>query len=243
MNIVIPAVGLGQRFIDSGFILPKPLIEVKEKTIIEHAIESFSIDGNYIFIIRKSNFSDFLKETINKIKPKSKIIEIDYLTEGSVSSILLAKDFINTEEELITTNCDQRTDWDYTSFLNTCRKDNIDGCVAVYPYKNIILNEKSPYSFIKVDSKNIALQFEEKYAISNLALCGIHYWRKGKDFVESAEQMIKNNDRINNEFYVSKTYNYLIKKNKKITYHMLKEREFFCLGTPQDVENFKNENL
>ena len=41
MNIVIPMVGLGKRFSDAGFKKPKPLIDVKGKSIIEHSVESF----------------------------------------------------------------------------------------------------------------------------------------------------------------------------------------------------------
>ncbi len=243
MNIVFPMVGLGKRFFDAGYSTPKPLITVKNKTLIEHAVESFKIEGNYIFIIRKSTFSESLKETLRKIKPQCNILETEFLTEGSVNSILLSKELINNDEELITTNCDQRTDWNYEKFLENCRKPEIDGCVATYPYNNIIINQKSPYSFIEVDNNNIAIRLEEKNAISNLALCGIHYWRRGKDFITSSEKMIKNNDKINNEFYVSKTYNYLINEGKKITYHPLKKEEFTCLGTPQDLEVFKYENI
>ena len=50
INIVIPMLGLGQRFKDNTDV-PKPLIEVDGKTLIEHSIESLNIKGKYIFII------------------------------------------------------------------------------------------------------------------------------------------------------------------------------------------------
>ena len=43
MNIVIPMVGLGKRFSDAGFTLPKPLIQVIGKAIVQHSVESFGI--------------------------------------------------------------------------------------------------------------------------------------------------------------------------------------------------------
>jgi NDP-sugar pyrophosphorylase family protein len=233
-------VGLGKRFFDAGYLDPKPLIKIEEKTIVQHAIDSLGIEGQYIFVIRKSNFSDKLKDVLYNTKPDSIIIEIDYLTDGTVSSILLAKEFIDNDTELITTNCDQRTIWDSNLFLNSCRRKNLDGCVATYPYDNIIVGEKSPYSFIKTDENNLGLLLDEKTAISNLALCGIHYWRKGSYFVNSAVELLKNNDRVNNEFYVSKTYNYLIKKGMNIGYHSLNKGEFYSLGTPEDIKIYEN---
>lgn len=239
MNIVIPMVGLGKRFSDAGFALPKPLINVKGKTIIEHAVQSFGIDGNYIFILRKTDFSEKLKDILKSIKPNCRVVEIDYITDGSVSSILLAKEFIDNDEELVTTNCDQRTEWNHNNFIQFCRNSNSDGVVVTYPYKEIKIGEKSPYSFIQIDSNGNAEKLEEKTAISELALCGIHYWKHGKDFVYSANEMIKNNDRVNNEFYVAKTYNYLIKNGLRIKHYPLNYGQFFSLGTPDDFYQYE----
>jgi len=244
MNIVIPMVGLGKRFADVGFTLPKPLIQVRNKAIVQHSIESLGIEGNYIFIIRTSEHSEELKFLLKSLKPECTIIETNEITDGSVSSILLAKEYINNDEELITTNCDQRTDWDHNDFISFCRNSNSDGVVVTYPYDAICLNQKSPYSFILTNFEGAAIRLEEKFAISELALCGIHYWSKGKDYVESAQEMIKNNDRTNNEFYVAKTYNYMIKEGKVIKNYPLKKGEFFSLGTPEDVKRYngiKNE--
>ena len=52
-NILIPAAGLGSRFQKRGFKLQKPLIKLQNKTLIEHAISSLNIEGNYITVIRK----------------------------------------------------------------------------------------------------------------------------------------------------------------------------------------------
>jgi dTDP-glucose pyrophosphorylase len=238
MNIVIPMVGLGKRFQDAGFMKQKPLIEVSGKKIVEHAIESFDIDANYIFIVRKSKDIEELKKTLLNLKPYCTIIETEELTDGSVSSILLAKDFINNDDELISTNCDQRTDWDSSLFLNFCRESGADGVVVTYPRNDIVVGQTSPYSFIKVDDSGNAIKLEEKNAISNHSLCGIHYWKKGRDFVVSAESMISHNDRVNNEFYVSKTYNYLINSNKKVKYFEISRGQFHSLGTPSDLEDY-----
>ena len=56
------------------------------------------------------------------------------------------------------------------------------------------MGEKSPYSFIKLNEKLEGILLEEKLAISDKALCGIHYWKKGRDFVYSAKNLIKSNE-------------------------------------------------
>ena len=52
MNIIIPLGGRGERFSKNGYIKPKPLIQIFEKTIIEHVVDSLvCAQDDKIFII------------------------------------------------------------------------------------------------------------------------------------------------------------------------------------------------
>ena len=42
MQLIIPMSGLGERFLRSGYKIPKPLIKVEGKHIIEHVVKIFS---------------------------------------------------------------------------------------------------------------------------------------------------------------------------------------------------------
>jgi len=69
-----------------------------------------------------------------------------------------------------------------------------------------------------------------------LATVGIYYWRKGCDYVKYAEQTIRNNIRVNNEFYVCPVFNEAIADGKRIrTFNIEK---MWGLGTPEDLEHF-----
>ena len=61
-------------------------------------------------------------------------------------------------------------------------------------------------------------------------------WKRGSDFVEYAEQMILDNCRCNNEFYVCPVYQYLIGKCGKV--RTLSCNKLWGLGVPEDLENF-----
>ena len=64
----------------------------------------------------------------------------------------------------------------------------------------------------------------------------MYYWKHGSDYVKFAENMIKKNIRVNNEFYVCPVFNEAIKKNKIIKISEIEE--MWGLGTPQDLQNF-----
>jgi NDP-sugar pyrophosphorylase family protein len=55
MNILIPMAGLGSRFADKGYSLPKPLIKFLGKPMIQHVVESLSLEGHYIFLVQKAH--------------------------------------------------------------------------------------------------------------------------------------------------------------------------------------------
>ena len=84
--------------------------------------------------------------------------------------------------------------------------------------------------------KVMLLEVAEKKIISEDATVGLYYWKKGKDFVESAERMIKKNIRVNNEFYVCPVYNEAILNNKRIVISKVEEMQ--GLGTPEDLDDF-----
>lgn len=228
--------GEGSRFKVKGYDKPKPLIQICGKSMIQKAVESLDIQGKYIFVVRQydnEKINHELQSTLKKIKPDCKILVIKELTRGSAETCLLASDLIDNEEPLIITNCDQIMTWDSSKFCSkfNCKKD---GIVVTYD-----ANTKKN-SYVKLDENGNAIQFAEKKVISKNSLNGIHYWKKGSDFVRSARKMIDNNLTVNNEFYIAPSYNELIKEGKQIIIHRVEKNEHWPVGTPEDLEKYEN---
>lgn len=235
MNIVIPMAGRGQRFTEKGIETPKPLIEINGKMMIEYAIESLDIKANFIFITFRysdENLNQRLNTTLEKYS--GKVIQIDYVTEGPAASALLARDYIDNDEPLIITNCDQIMNWESKSFLDYCENSDMDGVVVTYH------SDTEKNSYIKLDQDGIGLELAEKEVISNDSLNGIHYWKRGSLFVKSAKSMISKNIRANNEFYISLSYNELIKDGCKIGAYKIPSDFHNAVGTPEDLKKYIN---
>lgn len=240
MNILFPIAGRGQRFKDYQQNTPKPLVKFEGKTLLEHSISTLNLDGQYIFVTRRyetSFLNNTIEEIIYSLVPNSKIIVIDSVTEGMASTCLCAEKFINTDDELIVTNVDQYLCWDSTDFLKFVRKESVDACVSTYDHADIQLNKPSKYAFVKLNEHGYAEKFREKFAISEHAMNGIYYWKHGSDFVRSAKQMISDDVRINGEYYLSPSYNYLIQEGKCIRTYKMNETEFYSLGSPEEISN------
>ena len=237
INIVIPMAGLGSRFKDAGFELPKPLISVNDKTLIQHSVDSLGIDGNYIFITRKyENELDNidLSRILSELVPGSTEIKIDKITSGASETCMYAADYIDNDAPLIITNCDQIINWDSKEFIEKINYLNADGAVVIYHSTD----PKNSFAEIK---DGFIVKMVEKNAINDNALVGIHYWKHGKDFIESAKNLMSNfKDKGISEPYVSETYNYLINKGKSVIPFFVGPNDYICLGTPEEVTKYLN---
>ena len=94
------------------------------------------------------------------------------------------------------------------------------------------------WSYAKCDESGYVEEVAEKKVISNDATAGYYYWSKGSDYVKYARQMIEENSRTNNEFYVAPVYNWAIKDGKKIAIYMVDK--IYELGTPEYLESYLN---
>jgi HAD superfamily hydrolase (TIGR01509 family) len=234
MNILIPMAGAGSRFEKAGYTFPKPLIEVNGKPMIQLVVENINIEANYIFIVRKEHFEKYnLKYMLDMIAPNCKIIPVDHLTEGAACTTLLAKEYIDNDEQLLIANSDQWIDWDSSDFMYSVQGNHIDGGVLTFE------NTHPKWSYTKIDENGFIIDIQEKKVISNKATVGIYHWKKGSDYVKYAEQMINKNVRVNDEFYVAPVYNEAINDDKKFKFYDVKK--MMGLGTPEDLNIFLNE--
>ena len=58
MQIIIPMSGFGERFRAAGYVVPKFLIEVDGKPIIQHVIEMFPGEKKVFFICNENHLME-----------------------------------------------------------------------------------------------------------------------------------------------------------------------------------------
>jgi dTDP-glucose pyrophosphorylase len=192
-----------------------------------------NIQANFIYIVQKSHRQKYNLDTLlNLITPNCKIVEVDGLTEGAACTVLLAKDLINDDNQLITMNSDQYIDWDSTEFMYQMNEKGYDGSIMCFEATH------PKWSFAKTNEVGMITEVAEKNPISNQATAGIYYWKRGSDFVKYAEQMIEKNIRVSNEFYVCPVYNEAIADNKKIYNYQILSKNMWGIGTPEDLKYY-----
>lgn len=231
LNVLIPMAGAGSRFEQAGYTFPKPLIEVRNKPMIQVVVDNLNIKANYIYIVQKKHREKYNLDTLlNLLTPECKIVEVDDLTEGAACTALLAKEFIDNDAPLFFANSDQFVEWDSNEFMYKMNETDADGGIVTFEATH------PKWSFAKINDKGLVTEVAEKNPISNIATVGYYYWKHGSDFVKYAEQMIDKNIRVNNEFYVCPVFNEAVGDNKQIrTFNV---EGMWGLGTPEDLKYY-----
>ena len=241
INIVLPIAGRGSRFANAGYNLPKPLIKVHGKPMIEVVVNNIKpkVNHRFIFLALQDHLDNLsMRDTLNRIAPGCEIVPVTKVTEGAACTVLLAKNLINNSDQLMIANSDQWVDIDINEYLSVL-KDDCDGLIMT------MWADDPKWSFVGLDENGYVNNVVEKKVISNEATVGIYNFKKGSDFVKSAEQMIKKNLRVNNEFYVAPAYNEMIVNKAKIKIYNVGEENngMHGLGIPSDLNLFLNSDV
>lgn len=237
LNIILPMAGRGSRFAQAGYTLPKPLIPVHGVPMIKVVVDNLTpkCEHRFIFICQQEHLDKYSLEPKLKSYAKNvEVIGINGITQGQVCTALLAKKFFDNDEPLMSANTDQYIDIDINEYLDKMESEKLDGLIMT-------MKSRDPkWSFARTNEQGLVVETAEKKPISDNATVGIFNFAHGRDLVRSAEQMIADNLRVNNEFYTCPCYNYLIKEGKRIGIYPIGEEYngMYGLGIPKDLEFF-----
>ena len=202
LNIVIPMAGAGSRFAVAGYKLPKPLIPINGIPMIKVVINNLrpQLEHRFIFICQQAHIETYgLIDKLSDWSPGCEVIGLNGLTDGAACTVLEAKKYIDNDASLMIANSDQYIDIDINDYLEYMDTKNLDGLIMT------MKADDPKWSFVGLDQDSLVTRVVEKEVISDEATVGIYNFKKGRDYVSAAEDMIRKDLRVNNEFYVAPT--------------------------------------
>jgi NDP-sugar pyrophosphorylase family protein len=233
--------GIGKRFIEVGYKVPKPLIRVDKKTIIEHVCNLFPDEDKFTFICNSRHLADTnIKQVLQSVKPNANIVEIPNHKKGPVYAVSLVNEVIEDDEEVIVNYCDFGTYWDYKNFLKHTRDRDADGAIVAYKGFHPHMLGNTNYAFMQ-DKKQWMLKIQEKEPFTNnrmqeYASNGTYYFKRGSYVKKFFQKLIDNNINLRGEYYVSLVYNLLVSNGLKVSIYEI--QHMLQWGTPQDLEEY-----
>lgn len=223
MNIIVPMAGMGKRMRPHTLTVPKPLIPVAGKPIVQHLVEDIAnmcdekID-EVAFVI-----GDFGKEVENNLLKIAENIgakgRIFYQTEalGTAHAVHCAKECL--KGNIIVAFAD-------TIFRADFKLDaSKDGVIWVNKVEN-----PQQFGVVKIDANNHISEFIEKPKefISDLAIIGIYYFKDGDNLRKEIEYLLDNDIKDKGEYQLTNALENM--KNKGMSFEPGKVDEWLDCG-------------
>ena len=166
--VVIMAGGKGTRLEPFTKVLPKPLVPIHDKPVIEHIIERFVKVGVNEFILTINHKARILKAFFEELRPD---YSIDFVEEqdprGTAGSLKLLEGRFS--EPFVVTNCDIIIKADYLDLYAFHQKNSYD-ITLVASMKNYII----PYGTCELNGEGHLKKINEKPEFDFLANTGLY---------------------------------------------------------------------
>jgi len=167
-SVVIMAGGFGKRLDPFTRVLPKPLIPIGEKTIVEIIIDNFREYKINTFYLSVNYKSKIIKSYFEELNPKYKVI---YINEdkplGTAGSLKFIDGKIKNTFFLI--NCDTVIEEDYASIFEFHKKNHFD-ITVVSSMKNYVVS----YGICILNKDGSLKKIKEKPEYNILANTGMY---------------------------------------------------------------------
>jgi len=230
--------GEGSRFLKEGYNIPKPLIQFKDKSLFQRAINStnkITGDKKYSFIVRQDHIENYqIDKELKLFYPKAQVFSVKETTRGAVETCMKALCAIDNEDAILILDCDlefksREFDQSISNILNK-PINKVNGGMLVSFYADLPI-----YSYAEIDeTTRIVKRTAEKKVISNHALCGAYFFSKAESFLFATHQLLNDKDFNKPEFYVSLLFNTLIKRGE--TVKLAQTDTYFSYGTPEELK-------
>ncbi len=240
IDIVITMGGLGKRFREAGYTVPKYMIEAKGKTLFEWSL--ISLEGyknevdKFVFIAMKDETVDvegFILKQCEALGIRNyKVILLDYLTDGQATTAMLASKYWDKDHALLIYNIDTYVE---AGEMNSSQLKG-DGFIPCFKA------EGDHWSFVRLDESGKVVEIKEKKRISANCTLGAYYFKTCKLYEDLYKEYYNGSvELVNGEKYVAPLYDYLLKKNGEIYICDVDPKRVHVLGTPKELEAFLNE--
>ena len=235
--------GEGKRFKDAGYKVPKPLIDINGEPMFVRSAKCMPEADLWIFLVKEELLENTLIEKkINQNFKNNKIIPIKEKTDGQASTCFLAKKYLEKNDQIFISSCDNYFEINKESFFN--KSNNCDVLVLTTNANKTHLKNTKLFGWIK---KNNYGSFDiscKKQVSSNpevdRVIVGSFFFKNLNFFEKSIQALFDKKKKINNEYYLDMAMIEAI--NLGFIVDEIIVKNYISWGSYEELEKFKDKN-
>lgn len=237
INILILAAGASSSEGDAKDWYPVCISEMDGIPLIERQIQLCNTIRPYKLIValKDQEIQKFHLDNIVKLlEPNSVVVPVASETRGAACTALLSCEYIDNEDELLILNGNELLNENYHDAIQHFKKSNCNAGVVTFS------SIHPRYSYVRLNDAGFVTESVEKNPISKHAVVGFYWFKKGKDFVQSAKEMIRKEASVNGVFYISPSLNEMVLDGLKIGAFPIGLDKYFPVKTEKQLLKFES---
>ena len=247
MIVLLPMGGFGTRFRDAGYTKSKPCIPTFDRhtgveipmilAAMKDIPDIFESDTKIICVNRDTHAEDGTEDAIRSLFPQTIFIH-DHVLLDQAFACLLAREFLQSNEELIIAACDNGLEFEYDKF--TQKKSDADVLMFSHSGDENIARDPFAHSWAELaDDGNLINRVSIKQTVSadymkDHATTGMFWYRRASDFLSGLESMLSSGKSITERHVVDGVLQQSIDEGLRVSFFDVK---YLCWGTPSDYED------
>jgi hypothetical protein len=210
---------------------PVWLAEHSGEILVERFVKACNeLKGQLVFAVRAEDVQRYRLDNVIAIAaPGSVLVPVRGTTRGAACTALLCLQHIAPDDELLILSGNEFLEVSYAGLINDFRRRELDAGVPTFR----ALHPR--YSYVRLDEDGFVIEAAEKNPISNHAMAGFVWFRRGEDFIQAAQGMIRKDAHVYGSFFVSLTLNELVLRQKRIGTTAMDPRQYRPLKSRRQV--------
>ena len=197
--------GEGERFKKAGYKTPKPLIEINGEPMFVRSARCMPDADLWIFLVKEKFLeNNLIEKEINKNFKINKIVPIKEQTEGQASTCFLAKKYLQKNDRIFISSCDNYFNIEKDNFLS--KSNASDALVFTANSNEMHVKNSNLFGWVKKNNKgSVEIACKQQVSsnpIKDRIVVGSFFFKNLNIFEKSIQSLFDKKKKINNEYYL-----------------------------------------
>jgi dTDP-glucose pyrophosphorylase len=251
--------GLGQRFRQAGYTLPKPLIPLSGVPMVVRAVQDLPAAERITFLVHSDHVREHaIDRALTDWFPHARVVATPGLTAGQACTVRLSSAVVAWDEEVLVAACDNTHLYDAAKFAALRLDPTIDAIIWTYRRDERVLIKPTAHGWVQcrppqcekaaVGTRSVTATCCDVAAVSckrpisdrpmeDHAITGCFWFRRAGRLYEAIDELVASNQRVNGEFYLDQVPNIYVQGGLRVV--VFEVEKYIGWGTPHDLEDYR----
>ena len=245
-SVILSLAGSGQRFVDAGYRVAKPLIPVSGRPMAVQAARALPGAEHYVFVLRAAMpGAGEIAAEFRRLYPTAIVETLPRMTEGPACTALAGLDALEravgeVPGPVTVGACDHGALYDGAELRRLVGDPEVE--VIVWGVRGHAGAARHPHMFGWIEAENgrisgISVKAPLGSPVSDPIVAGTFTFRRADDFRRSVARLVERNGSVNGEFYVDSCVNDAVALG--LHCRLFEVDSYLSWGTPDDLRTFE----